>query len=128
MGRDNPKSRANLKEFQPGQTGNPKGSSAKAKIIGQLRKLTAEHVKEVASILLDGDREKLNEVMAAKDSSMLTLWLANGIAQSTKKGDFGALNALLDRVTGKVPQKLEHTGEDGGPVDINVLSVKRLTD
>ena len=49
------------------------------------------------------------------------------------QGDFHLLDRLLDRIIGKVPQRTELTGGDGGPVemDVGLLSddeVRRLVD
>ncbi len=42
----------------------------------------------------------------------------NALFKRAKKGDTRAAEILLDRAFGKVPAKNEHTGKDGGPIEV----------
>lgn len=42
----------------------------------------------------------------------------NALFKRAKRGDTRAAEILLDRAFGKVPSKNEHTGKDGGPIEV----------
>lgn len=80
-------------KFQKGQSGNPGGRPKEAGEVKELaRAHTAEAIKTLASI------------MRAK--------------RTPSAARVAAANALLDRGWGKAPQAI--TGEDGGPVQVDI--------
>jgi len=103
-----PKSRTKgLEPFQPGQSGNPGGRPKGTSITSQLRKL-------------------LDQMVAGKHISeaVAQAWLKKAL-----KGSYHHLREMLERTEGKVPNKNENTGADGGPIriDMNSFSAADLT-
>ena len=82
--------RVHLKPFKPGQSGNPGGRPK----------------KDLANIIA-------REVFAEYPEAIKT-----GLAKKLQHGDPAAFKALADRAFGRLPQPVEHSGNDGGPIQI----------
>ena len=80
----------NLKPFKPGQSGNPGGRPK----------------KDLASIIASEVFAENPEVIKA------------GLTKKLQHGDPAAFKALADRAFGRLPQPVEQSGNDGGPIDI----------
>lgn len=83
--------------FKPGETGNENGRPKK---LPEVDKLIAE-------------------VMGSKDGGIDesgALEIFESLLKQAKKGNTQAAEILLNRAFGKVPNKNEHTGKDGGPL------------
>src|ERR1017187_8896493 len=83
------------KGFMPGQSGNPGGLPRKPASERLIRRLLANDETELAEII---------EALVIK----------------AKTGDVPALKEVLDRAEGKVADKQEHTGADGGPIQAEI--------
>lgn len=97
------------KDWEPGESGNPNGRPKLSEDLKKIRALTNKQLKEVGDFLLLGTRATLTEVSQNPESSLLQVWLSSVCITGIKKGDMGALNALLDRLVGKVTDKVQHT-------------------
>jgi hypothetical protein len=98
----NEKSRKNLKKFtsknQPKKRGRPKGSLS---ITNEIKKV------------LEGEDE-------ASKKSILEL-LAIAATKHAMKGNAAYFKEIIERLEGKVTDKIEYTGKDGGPVELKVI-------
>lgn len=114
------------KPFPKGQSGNPRGSSAKSRALGQLKKLTVQELSEVGSLLLDGSMDKMQALTKDKSASVLKVWMAALIVKSMQKGDASTFKTLIECI---VPMKkqVELTGADGSPLEIN-LAARDMSD
>ncbi|RYF52408.1 MAG: hypothetical protein EOO38_00285 [Cytophagaceae bacterium] len=110
------------KRFTKGQSGNPKGSSAGRRIIGKLRKLTADELLEVGSSILHGDQKTLRQLTQNPDASVLELWTASLIIQSMKKGDAQAFKVLMERFLGRPRESITLSSDPSSPVLIQHMS------
>lgn len=104
--------------FKKGQSGNPKGSSAKSRRLGAIGKLTVAELEEVGALLLKGDREALAHIGQNPKSSVLQVWTAGLIVHSMKEGDASIYRAILDRIVGKPRETMEVSGKDGSPIEV----------
>lgn len=77
--------------WQPGQSGNPSGRPRKP--------IT----------------DRLLERLAAEDNTLADM--VEAMLKAAKSGDVAAFNSIRDTVEGKPKQRIEHTGEDGAPID-----------
>lgn len=93
--------------WQPGQSGNPAGYSARRRVTDALVKVIAEK---------------------GADHPLAMTWLAMALGDTAalkgRKPDFRFFKELLDRTEGKVPDKLAVVDEDPDDVDLEKLSVE----
>jgi len=82
-------------EFKKGQSGNPKGRPRK---LPELDALLAKVLGE------------------EKDGMTAAEAILKRLRQEAAKGNLRAAEILLNRAYGMPRQRLEHTGEDGGPI------------
>lgn len=61
---------------------------------------------------------KLNEVMKKKDVDQFVEWLLTSYMDDSKVAIW-----MADHLFGKAPQPLEHTGADGGPIQLQGVEV-----
>ena len=92
----------NLKPYKKGQSGNPKGYKK-----GQ---------RNYATIYKEAIR-KIAESKNMTPEELEDLLVQSGLSKAFK-GDIGFYRDNFDRLYGKPPQALEHTGADGGPITI----------
>lgn len=123
------------RDFKPGVVTNPLGGGAHNPNLRRVKRLTKEAVAEIGELILNNDLEALQAVVdsAAKSKggqpnptydpkkhSVLEIWFAAIAVKAIQKGDPLALNAILNRITGKVPEEIKHSGIPGasnmGPV------------
>ena len=95
--------------FQPGQSGNPNGRPPVAADVLRIRKLTNDEIKEVGSILLNGRESDLEALLKDDETPILKKWMASVALTGMKTGDEKKLNAILDRIAGKIPQQVDMT-------------------
>lgn len=91
----------NLKPFQPGQSGNPKGKPKGTKSISTNIKLLLSKRQELSSdspIGKAGQKKTWSEIIAAK------------IVVDAANGNVKAQREILDRTEGKITQPLSHIG------------------
>jgi hypothetical protein len=106
------------RDFQPGQSGNPKGPAPLPEDIKAARKLTPLEFERAVNKFLFWSREAIEA--AAKDTSLpaLDAWVIRIILKATVKGDERPMSFLLERLIGKVKERIEHSAGDGEPLVI----------
>ena len=103
-----------------------KGGAAHNPDLKRIRKLTQSEVAEIGSMILELNLKQLIDIKTETGAKALKVWIASIVARAISKGDAQALNALLDRIVGKVKDKIEMSGPDGGPIAVESNSwVKR---
>jgi hypothetical protein len=113
----NPNSLKNLKPVKPGQVLNPLGGKAHNPELRRLRTLTREELAEVGGLIVSQDIQALEAVAKAKTGfSAVQVWFATVALDAIKNGTTGSMSVLLDRIVGRVAEKIELTGADGGPL------------
>jgi hypothetical protein len=91
---------AGLRPWKPGQSGNPNGRPRRKPLTEELERLLDE---------IDPTDKKHRRTFRKRIVEALAF-------QVIKKGNVAAFTEIADRVEGKVAQRQEHTGADGGPV------------
>lgn len=84
--------------FAPGTSGNPRGRPRKG------------------STLTDFLRWSASQIVSAEDRRTKAQAAAEAAWQAAIGGDVPALKLVFDRYDGPLPQKLEHTGAEGGAI------------
>jgi len=112
-----PKQIANLKPAKKGEVRNPLGGKTHNSLEVKLKRLTNEELAEIGGILLRGDVEGLRKMSKAqKGVPVIKAWTAKIIITSYDKGDHGPWETVLNRFAGRIPQPIQHTGANGGPM------------
>lgn len=110
----------NLRPFAPGQSGNPGGRPKKQPITDYLREqLEADVPSALLERLKPADRVVAMEVLGS--SPTFGQFVAFRTIQQAIHGDMFALRELLDRVEGKVTQKI--AGGNGGAIELKVTRI-----
>lgn len=99
------------RRFQPGQSGNPSGARKHDQAKKIMRKLTALDLEEIINLVLNNDMEALLAIKNdLKNTKVLKAWVAAAAIEGIKKGDLTSLTTLVDRIFGRVSQKIELSG------------------
>ena len=91
----------NLKPWAPGTSGNPNGRPVIPEEIKKMRKLTNEELKDIGDLLLFGNLDELNKVIADPRETVLRIWFAKIIKRAVENNELDPLETLLDRLVGK---------------------------
>lgn len=101
---------ANLKPFQKGQSGNPEGRP--------------EGTKNRATILrrlLETATDFTNPLTLKKETLPLEEQIMIALIARAKRGDIAAIKEIQDTLYGKVVDKHEIGGKEGGPIQITII-------
>lgn len=93
--------------FVKGQSGNPLGGKLQNKELMAVRKLSKPELAEIATLIISGDINMINQIRNDPDETPLRKWICAVVSKGIQNGDMGTLNALLDRVVGKVKDEVE---------------------
>jgi hypothetical protein len=93
--------------FKKGQSGNPAGRPKMAPEMKALLDLTKSSYREIALKYLLMPRAEVKKIKASDDMSMLELAFLSCIGNVQKKGDYGTLDKMMDRVIGKVKDEVD---------------------
>lgn len=115
-------------EWKKGQTGNPKGSSAKARAIAKVKRMSADDLADLIDLLLRGTRDDVTAVLNDPSASMIRAITARLLEQCLVEGDVNSFRQILDRVVGKPKESkdVSLTGADGQPVSLQ-MRVEEMT-
>lgn len=109
-------------QFKKGQSGNPLGGKLANPELRAIKRLTSIEVAEIGKLVISKNSAKLKAMIEDSANnpeskhSALKIWIATVAYKGIKKGDAHALDILLNRLIGKVKDKIEITGGDGGPI------------
>lgn len=96
--------------FKKGESGNPKGPGVLPPEVRKIRALTHEEIRVVGEMILLHTVEELSEIAKDPKTDALKAWIISVTLKSIDRGDMASLNALLDRLVGKVVSKVEVQG------------------
>lgn len=97
------------RDIKPGQVLNPRGAGAHDPTLKKLRRLTSDELAHVATTLLKKKKEVVDQVADDPEASSLAVWIARIIQTGTDAGNVGKLDTLLNRLMGKVSDKVDLT-------------------
>lgn len=109
-------------QIKKGEVRNPKGGGSHkfGKVPKRLRELTKEQLKEVGDLVLSESYSTLDEIYRTRKTNnvpALKVWMASVITTAIDSGSAYQVDCLLNRLLGKPPERMEHTGKDGAPIE-----------
>jgi hypothetical protein len=103
-------------KWKPGESGNPNGRPPLPDDVREVKKLTQSELEKVLNDCLLLTKEQLEKICNDSESTMLQLLVAGIIIKGVQNGDSARFEFLLNRLLGKMKDKIELTGPDGGPI------------
>jgi hypothetical protein len=97
------------RDFAKGVSGNPKGGPGLPKDVKEARKLTQGELERAVNRYLHLSRGELKAAIEAPGTPMIEIMIASIIAQAATKGDQMRLDFILNRIIGKVQDRVEVT-------------------
>jgi Family of unknown function (DUF5681) len=122
----NHKGTENLRPYKKGQSGNPEGGRKHNPIMRRLKALTNEQVAEIGTLILEGNLPQLQAIAKDDTAPALKVLIASVVAKAMQRGDAHALNIILDRIAGKIKERIELTGDPQKPIGLTVVSNEEL--
>ena len=96
--------------FKKGVSGNPAGYPTVPKEIRDLKKLSVEEVEQLVSTLLYATNKECAEILTNPESTQMRRIVASILLRTEETGSTAQFDQLLNRVIGKVPDKIKHSG------------------
>ena len=114
------------RRFEKGNKANPLGAGAHNPAVKMIKKLSNDQIAELGAIILEGNPDKLKEIINNPKSTVLQVAICSVLVKAINKGDMAAINALLDRIVGKVKDVQSHEGSVGINVTITDYTNKKV--
>ncbi len=96
--------------FKSGISPNPKGRGLEDPQIRKIKKLTNDEIAIMGSMLLDCNKAQIMTIKKDKSAATIKVLIASVLLKVIDKGDASAMNAILDRIVGKVRLPVTHSG------------------
>lgn len=112
------------KNFKKGAPSpNPKGGQLHNPVVKKLKAITNDQIAEIGTILLEGTIDELREIIRDEQSTVMRKWLASVSLKGVVKSDYRAMNAILDRIAGKVKERVEWSSDPENPMIVKVAAM-----
>lgn len=98
------------RNFEKGKSGNPNGRPRLSPEAKAIKKLTSDEYITLVGQFLNTDKKKLEDYLKLQTTTVLEHMVGQIILNAIKTGGHVGLEALLQRVIGKVPDTVELTG------------------
>lgn len=105
------------RDFKKGQSGNPLGGQLLNRDLIIVRRMTHQELADMGDILLQksGTLEHLEELITSPETSYVKKIFASVALRAIRSGDYHAMEALLNRIIGRVKEKIEITTDQKQP-------------
>jgi hypothetical protein len=114
MANRNPSPATRIKK---GERRNPLGGKLHNPAIRALKNLTIATYREVIELALTSNIEALKRVAENPNTPAVQVGVATALIKAIAKGDWNIVNAIAERIVGKIPDKVEVTNK----VESNVV-------
>ena len=126
---NNPNSRKNLKPVRPGDPGrNVLGGRSHDMQKKTWKNATADYVRDIINIVVMGQPSDLVNIYSAPEGpgapENCKRVLAKYVHDAIAAGNWGAIEQILGRVIGKVPDRIEHVVEEKRELSEEVIKEK----
>ncbi len=82
--------------------------------------MTQAELKSIMEKVVDGDMSSLQAIAKDPKATPLQLALASALITAINKRDWWVIDKLLERIVGKVKDKVEHSGSVGAQVIVTI--------
>lgn len=115
--------------FVKGKSGNPEGSRAHKPEKRALRNLTEQELSKVMNLVLFSTPAQLQEAVN-QNPTVLKATIASALAKGIKNGDLTNLMILVDRLLGRVKERLEISrgGMSEDELDTELTRIRALNE
>ncbi len=108
----NPNGPPDQHKFKKGKSGNPKGRP-KAFVDAKLKQLTMERYKDIIQTVVSKDLSELKAMISDPTKTALEIGVCTSIMRAIKQGDWITIEKIVEKVVGKLHDKVEFTGNVG---------------
>lgn len=99
------------RDWKPGQSGNPIGTTKEDHELRKIRHITKDQIKDILSLIAGATHEEMEAILEKPETTALTMMIVKIYMTIAEKGDMHAFDVLLNRVIGKVKDELDITLE-----------------
>lgn len=125
VGHRHPNSLAQLKPIKKGEVLNPNGARAHDPLKKELKKFTQKYMRDTIEIALTGNILGLQEIVKNPDSPAFQVGLAKSLYNAINQGDWGTLESIVQRVVGKIPDRIHLGSDENSGIAISFVKAKK---
>ena len=108
--------------FKKGKSGNPNGRPVGTVTVPkELRAINNRLIADTIGKYLNCTGPELQEHIKNPETPALDLMILRVLYEAIRKADQGKMNAILERIVGKVPDKIDHTS-NGKTVQVSFVT------
>lgn len=111
-------------QFKPGQTGNPSGRPPNP-IKNALKKLTGQSLQRIIKAVVKGNIDEVQRIAQDPNSSGIEVAVAACFIKAVKQGDWSTVERMIERIVGKIPDKLLVESTSTTTIDATIKVVPR---
>jgi len=117
---------ANLQPAKKGQVRNPLGGGSHNPLLKALRNITTKQFTEMVELALTSNVAELERIYKDPATPAFKAATCGAMADCVKHKNWDLLNKIAERVIGKVPDKLEFSGNVQNSTDMSQYSAEQL--
>lgn len=111
-----------------GQVLNPEGGRSHNPITKAIKRLTNAQIAEIGASIVTANRDEFKAIAESPDASMLQQWFAKVVLNGVARGDHKALDVVLNRIAGKVQDRVLHGSDPAAPIALAPQIILMLPD
>lgn len=115
------------RDFKKGVSGNPKGGPGAPQELKDLRKYSVNEIRGMVSVLLRATRPEVLRLIDDDSTPILENIMAQVLIKTYESGNFMMLDAVLNRVIGKVKERFEIDDEREAKKSLSLDELKALS-